>query len=90
LFLTLGLLVRRALPWGLAYIVLWEGFVASAGKTASRLALRSYTRSILSWATDVPLKLANTSTGAAVIVPIAVGIAGAVIATWSLHRIEVA
>ena len=47
LFVLLGLWVRRALLWGLAYILLWEGFVAIAGENAQRLAIRSYTRSLL-------------------------------------------
>ena len=35
LFVLLGLWVRRALVWGLAYILLWEGFVAIAGDNAA-------------------------------------------------------
>ena len=61
LFVTAGVRFRRALPWGLVYILIWEGFVASAGKTATKLALRSYVRSILSTMTDVDLKLADFS-----------------------------
>ena len=71
IFTWLGLRVRRALVWGLAYILLWEGFVASAGKSASRLAVRAYTRSVLAQATGVDLKLANVSAFFAVTVPIA-------------------
>ena len=48
IFTWLGLRVRRALVWGLAYILLWEGFVAIAGEDAPRLAVRAYTRSVLS------------------------------------------
>ena len=59
LFVLLGLWVRRALLWGLAYILLWEGFVAIAGQNAQRLAIRSYTRSLLRDATGVDLFLAD-------------------------------
>ena len=39
MFVALGLRFKRALVWGLAYILLWEGYVANASKTASRLSL---------------------------------------------------
>ena len=76
--------------WGLAYILLWEGFVASAGKSASRLAVRAYTRSVLSKATGVDLKLANVSAFFAVVVPIAVGIVWAALTVRRLQKAEVA
>jgi ABC-2 type transport system permease protein len=72
LFVTLGVRVRRSLLWGLIYIFIWEGFVARAGDTASRLAIRAYTRSVLSDATGVELELADVSTAYRYIVPITV------------------
>jgi ABC-2 type transport system permease protein len=74
LFTWLGLRVRRALPWGLAYILIWEGFVAAAGAGASRLALRAYTRSILSDITGQDLRLADMTMPFAVLVPCVVGL----------------
>ena len=38
LFVALGLRVKRALVWGLLYILIWEGFVATANASAARLA----------------------------------------------------
>jgi ABC-2 type transport system permease protein len=90
LFLLLGLLVRRALTWGLVYILLWEGFVALAGSTASRLALRRYTRSLLTDATGVPLRLAESPPSIAVVVPVVVAVVALVLTTWRLRRMEVA
>jgi ABC-2 type transport system permease protein len=90
IFTWLGLRVRRALVWGLAYILLWEGFVASAGKSASRLAVRAYTRSVLAQATGIDLKLANVSAFFAVTVPIAIGIAWFWLTVRRLRRAEVA
>jgi ABC-2 type transport system permease protein len=90
IFTWLGLRVRRALVWGLAYILLWEGFVASAGKSASRLAVRAYTRSVLTKFTGVDLKLANVSPFFAVTVPIAIGIVWAALTVRRLRRAEVA
>jgi len=90
IFTWLGLRVRRALVWGLAYIVLWEGFVASAGRSASRLAVRAYTRSVLTKATGVDLKLANVSTFFAVTVPIGIAIVWVWFTVRRLRRTEVA
>ncbi len=39
-----GLLVRRALLWGLVYVRIWEGFVARSGTPAARLPILVYAR----------------------------------------------
>jgi len=72
LFVTAGIRFRRALPWGLAYILIWEGFVAAAGKTASKLAVRSYVRSILVHETGISIKLGTFSLATGIIVPLVV------------------
>ena len=90
LFVLLGLWVRRALIWGLAYILLWEGFVAIAGDNAQRLAIRSYTRSLLSDATGVDLCLADIDVSASVIVPLVVAAVAFALTTWRLRKMEVA
>ncbi|MCC6434812.1 MAG: ABC transporter permease [Acidimicrobiales bacterium] len=89
LFCALGLRVQRALPWGLAYILIWEGFVAQAGRGAGRLAIRAYTRSLLSQAADVRLRLGAESVPTAVIVPIAVAVAAVGYTTFRLGRHDV-
>jgi ABC-2 type transport system permease protein len=74
MFVALGLRFKRALVWGLAYILLWEGYVAKASKTASRLSLRAYTRSVVSQYTGVRLDQAGLTIVAAVVVPVVVGV----------------
>ena len=90
LFVWLGLRTKRSLVWGLAYILIWEGFVARAGDTAAKLAVRAYSRSILSELTDVPLRLAEISYGAAVVVPLLVAAAALLLASRRLARQDVA
>lgn len=90
IFTWLGLRVRRALVWGLAYILLWEGFVASAGRSAARLAIRAYTRSVLAHATGIHLKLATVSVVFAVAVPLAVSVVAGAVTVRRLRRTEVA
>jgi ABC-2 type transport system permease protein len=90
LFVWLGLRVRRALVWGLAYILIWEGFVANAGDNAAKLAVRAYSRSILAGIGDVDLRLGEISLGAAVVVPLVVAVAAAMLAIRRLARQDVA
>jgi ABC-2 type transport system permease protein len=90
LFVTLGVRVRRSLLWGLIYIFIWEGFVARAGETASRLAICSYTRSILSAATGHELELADVSPAFRYIIPTAVLLASLAYATRRLRVQDVA
>jgi ABC-2 type transport system permease protein len=82
LFVTLGVRVKRPLLWGLLYILVWENFIARRGESASRLAISSYTRSILSTITDFELRLADKPAAACVIVPLAVTAA----ALWYASR----
>ena len=89
LFLGLGLLVRRALVWGLAYVLIWEGFVARSGTAAARLSVLSYARSLMAeLANHEPPRLAASSS-TAVIVPVAVALAGLAFTTYSLRRADV-
>ena len=88
-FVALGLRVKRALMWGLLYILIWEGFVAQANASAARLAIRSYTRSLLADTADVYLRLANVAPAAAWIVPLVVAVIAAGYATWRLSRQDV-
>jgi ABC-2 type transport system permease protein len=89
LFLGLGLLVRRALVWGLAYVLIWEGFVARSGTAAARLSILVYARSLMaSVAHHAPPRL-GAATPTAIIVPLAVGAVAVAFTTWSLRRTDV-
>lgn len=90
LFTALGLRVKRALAWGITYMLIWEGFVARAGSGAARLSVQAYGRSILADAADVELRLASIAPVAAVVVPVLVAMLGIALTTWFLHRRDVA
>jgi ABC-2 type transport system permease protein len=90
LFVALGLRVKRALVWGLLYIFVWEGFVANGNDKASRLAVRSYGRSVLSSITDVPFRLGEIAAPWRWAVPVVVLVAGLAYATRRLTRQDVA
>jgi ABC-2 type transport system permease protein len=90
IFVALGLRVKRALVWGLLYIFIWEGFVASANNTAARLAIRSYGRSVLTRATGETLRFSEISAPWQWLVPLAVCAVGLAYATWRLSHQDVA
>jgi len=90
LFTLVGLLVSRPLMWGLAYILLWEGFVAQAGKTASRVAVRAYTRSVLADLSDTNLDLGTVSMPWSWLVPLVVAVVGVALAAYRFARQDVA
>jgi len=73
-FTLFGVWLRRFIVWGLAYILIWEGFIAQAGAGVARVALRKYTRSILVDRTGADLDLADFTTATAVIVPLVVAV----------------
>ncbi|MGI8793792.1 MAG: hypothetical protein ACR2H3_11550, partial [Acidimicrobiales bacterium] len=90
LFVCLGLIVRRALIWGLAYLLIWEGFVARSGTAVARLSVLVYARTILAdVAGHTPPPLA-ASIPVAVITPLAVGAVSIALTTWWLRRTSVA
>lgn len=90
LFVALGLRVKRALVWGLLYIFIWEGFVASANNTAARLAIRSYGRSTLTSITGQTFRFSPISGPWYWLVPIGVCLVGLGYATWRLSHQDIA
>lgn len=84
LFLLLGLFVRNAIAWGLGYVLVWEGIIAAFGSSAARLAVRGYTRSILTSVTGVDLDLGDQSYAVGVIVPLVVA---AIALVWASRRL---
>lgn len=90
LFLALGLMTERALAWGLAYILLWEGVIASIGRGASRLAVRSYSRSALAKIGEVDLELGDLSLPIAILVPLGVVAVALAFASWRLGANDIA
>jgi ABC-2 type transport system permease protein len=90
LFVALGLRVKRALIWGLLYIFIWEGFVATANTTAARLAIRSYGRSTLSAISGHDLGFTQISAPWRWVVPLGVALVALAYATWRLGRQDIA
>ena len=90
LFVALGLWLRRALWWGLAYLLVWENGVARASEGASRLSVGGYARSVLARLTDVELELGGRPLVLSLVVLVAVTIGGWLAATYRYRRAEIA
>jgi ABC-2 type transport system permease protein len=90
LFVYAGLLVKNSIVWGLAYILIWEGVVAAFGDIAARLAIRGYTRSIITAQTGVDLSLGDLPLAAGIAVPLAATAVLLVLASRRLHSMEIA
>lgn len=96
LFLALGFRTRRALLAGLLYIFVWENFVARAGGTPAKLAVRSYGQSTLQSITGarsdvlgIELALSGIDPPWTWIVPVIVAIAAVGYTTYRLRRQDV-
>ncbi len=89
IFTMLGVALRRVIVWGLAYILIWEGFIALGGAGVARFAIRKYTRSIIVDRTGIDLDLADFSQTTGVIVPLVAAVAALSVAAWRLARQDI-
>lgn len=88
-FTLFGVWLKRFIVWGLAYILIWEGFIAQAGAGVARVALRKYTRSILVDRTGADLELADFSLAMGVIVPLVVAVVALAVAARRLSNQDI-
>lgn len=89
LFVLVGLLFRKAVLWGIAYVLLWEGLAVGLGDFAERLSLRGYARTLLARIADVDLGFATYRLVTAVIVLACVSAVSLALATVRLRHIDV-
>ena len=90
LFVTLGLIVKNPVLWGLAYIFIWEAIVASFAKPAAALAVSGYSRAIITGRTNVEFDyLFDPSQSVSILMLIIITIAGIAFSSARLNRLEV-
>jgi ABC-2 type transport system permease protein len=89
IFTMLGVALRRFIVWGLAYILIWEGFIALGGAGVARFAIRKYTRSIIVDRTGIDLDLADFSQTTGVVVPLLAAVAALAVGSWRLARQDI-
>jgi ABC-2 type transport system permease protein len=88
-FTLLGVALRRFIVWGLAYVLIWEGFIALGGAGVARFAIRKYTRSIIVDRTGIDLDLADFSQTTGIIVPLIAAAVALAVASWQLGRQDI-
>lgn len=89
-FVLIGLLLKNAIVWGLGYVLIWEGIVAAFGSFAARLAVRGYTRSIITAVTEVDLDLGDLGLAAGIVVPMVASVVALGLASYRLRVMDVA
>ena len=90
LFVTLGLIVKNPVLWGLAYIFIWEAIVASFAKPAAALAVSGYSRAIITGRTNVDFDyLFDPSQSVSILMLIIITTAGIAFSSARLNRLEV-
>ena len=88
LFLALGIRSRRALLYGLAYVLLWEAIVAGVSRQLGRTAIRTHVRSLFNEMTRSDLNGTIVAGSTAVIVLLTITAMGVLLATRYLKRID--
>ena len=90
LFVTLGLIVKNPVLWGLAYIFIWAAIVARFAKPAAALAVSGYSRAIITGRTNVEFNyLFDPSQSVSILMLIIITIAGIAFSSARLNRLEV-
>jgi ABC-2 type transport system permease protein len=89
LFVAAGLWFRRAVWWGLAFVLLWENGAAYASEGTERFTVTSWARSIVSTVREVEVPLDGRSVVSALVVLPAVAVAGWLAATVRYRRADV-
>ena len=89
LFVAAGLWFRRAVWWGLAFVLIWENLVANISSGVARFTVVGWAGSIVSTADDVDVSVTAGSAAAAFVALPLIAAAGAVVATYRYKRTEV-
>jgi ABC-2 type transport system permease protein len=89
LFVAAGLWFRRAVWWGLAFVLVWENAIAHAAEGAARFTVVGWAGSILDLASGVEVPVDAGSAAAAFVVLPAVALAGWLAATVRYCRADV-
>ena len=89
LFVAAGLWFRRAVWWGLAFVLLWETVAAYTVEGTARFTVIGWASSLLGLAPEVDVQLDAGGAAAAFIVLPAIAVLGALVATWRYRRADI-
>ncbi len=89
LFVAAGFWFRRAIWWGLAFVLLWENAVAHLAEGSARFTVVGWASSVLATAPDVDVSLVAGSGAVAFVVLPVVALAGWLAATVRYRRADI-
>jgi ABC-2 type transport system permease protein len=89
LFVAAGIWFRRAVWWGLAFILVWEQFAAYSSDASARFSVFGWASSALGAAQGIEVEVKAGSVAAAVVVLPMIAIASWLAATWRYGRADV-
>jgi ABC-2 type transport system permease protein len=89
LFVAAGLWFRRAVWWGLAFVVIWENILAYAAEGIARVTVLGWSASVLGLGPESADQLDAGPPGVAFVVLPAIAIAGWLVAVWRSRRADV-
>lgn len=89
LFVAAGIWFRRAVWWGLAFILIWENVVAEQAKGAARFTVVGWASSVLGLAPGIDVHLEPGSAAVAFVVLPAIAILAWLAATWRYRRVDI-
>jgi len=88
-FVAAGLWFRRAVWWGLAFVVVWENVISHVAEGAARFTVSGWASSVLSLAPDVTPEREAGPVWAGFVVLTLIAVAGWLIATWRYRRQDI-
>jgi ABC-2 type transport system permease protein len=89
LFVAAGVWFRRAVWWGLAFVLLWENVAAHFAEGTARFTVLGWASSVLTRVPDVELEVEAGSAAVALVVLPAIAIAGWLAATWAYRSADI-
>jgi ABC-2 type transport system permease protein len=87
LFVAAGLWFRRAVWWGLAFVLIWENVAAYS--TEGRFTVFGWASSVLGLAPGIDVEVEAGSAGVAFVVLAAIAISAWLAATWRYRRADI-
>ena len=79
-----GLWFRRAIWWGLAFVLIWEQVAAYSAEGSAKFTVLGWASSVLGLSPDVEVQLEAGSAPVAVLVLIGIAVGGWLLATWAV------
>jgi ABC-2 type transport system permease protein len=89
LFVAAGIAFRRAVWWGLAFVLIWENVVAYTAEGTARFGVIGWASSVLGLAPGIDVQPEAGSAAVAFVVLPSIAIAGWLAATWRYRRADI-